>query len=122
MFEVSVSGIFSAAHYLRDYHGKCEKLHVHNWNVEVSIRSKVLDNSGMVVDFKELKYKLNKALFEFDHSFINEIPYFKKVNPTSENIAAYIYKKLKRLFPHKNLKVIKVSVWESEKTHATFLP
>lgn len=122
MFEVSVSGVFSAAHYLRDYHGKCEKLHGHNWNVEVSIRSKVLDKSGMVVDFKELKDKLNKALLEFDHSFINEILYFKKVNPTSENIAAYIYKKLKRLFPHKNLKVTKVSVWESEKTHATFLP
>jgi 6-pyruvoyltetrahydropterin/6-carboxytetrahydropterin synthase len=122
MFEVSVSGVFSAAHYLRDYHGKCEKLHGHNWNVEVSIRSKVLDKSGMVVDFKELKDKLNKALLEFDHSFINEISYFKKVNPTSENIAAYIYKKLKRLFSHKNLKVTKVSVWESEKTHATFLP
>lgn len=122
MFEVSVSGIFSAAHYLRDYHGKCEKLHGHNWNVEVSIRSKVLDKSGMVVDFKELKDKLNKELLEFDHSFINEILYFKKVNPTSENIAAYIYKKLKRIFPHKNLKVTKVSVWESEKTHATFLP
>lgn len=122
MFEVSVSGVFSAAHYLRDYHGKCEKLHGHNWNIDVSIRSKVLGKSGMVVDFKELKDKLNKALLEFDHSFINEIAYFKKVNPTSENIAEYIYKKLKRLFPHKNLKIAKVSVWESEKTHATFLP
>lgn len=122
MFEVSVKGDFSAAHFLRDYHGKCEKLHGHNWQVEVCVSAKALDKGGMVMDFKELRDRLNRVLFEFDHSFLNEISYFKKVNPTSENIAEYIYKKLTKQISNKNLKVKRVSVWESEKSYATFLP
>ncbi|MBM3253572.1 MAG: 6-carboxytetrahydropterin synthase QueD [Candidatus Omnitrophica bacterium] len=122
MFEVSVKGDFSAAHFLRDYHGKCEKLHGHNWKVEVCVSGRTLDKCGMVIDFKELKDKLNRILCEFDHSFLNEISYFKKINPTSENIAEYIYKKLDKQISNKNLKVKKVSVWESEKSYATFLP
>ena len=121
MFEVTVKGTFSAAHFLRDYHGKCEKLHGHNWQVEVTVSKETLGKNGMVIDFKELKNKLNKVLGEFDHSFINKVSDFKKINPTSEHMAQYIYKRLKKLIP-RTVAISKVIVWESEKSFATFMP
>ena len=90
MFEVMVLGEFSSAHNLRGYKGKCEDLHGHNWKVELIAQNNALDATGMVVDFRELKAKLNNVLEELDHKYLNDIDYFKKVNPTSENIAKYI--------------------------------
>lgn len=116
MFSIKVEGNFSSAHNLRCYKGKCEELHGHNWKVEVEACAKNLNRSGMVLDFKVLKNKLNSVLEKLDHAYINRIPYFKKVNPTSENIAKYIYDELSAKIS--GLK--SVTVWESENSSATY--
>jgi 6-pyruvoyltetrahydropterin/6-carboxytetrahydropterin synthase len=116
MYSIKVEANFSAAHNLRGYKGKCEELHGHNWKIEVVAEKNKLDKIGMVLDFKYLKNELNKVLEELDHDYLNKHPYFKKVNPTSENIAKYIYDSLKSKV--KSLK--SVVVWESENSSATF--
>lgn len=116
MYSIKIESYFSAAHFLRGYSGKCEELHGHNWKVEVVVQAKKLDKTGMVLDFKDLKTELNKVLEKLDHKCLNNISYFKKVNPTSENIAQYIYKNLKFAVP--NLK--SVTVWESHNSCASY--
>jgi 6-pyruvoyltetrahydropterin/6-carboxytetrahydropterin synthase len=118
MFEVYIKSDFSAAHKLRGYKGKCEELHGHNWKVEVFISSEELDKIGMVVDFKELKFVLAQILNKLDHSYVNNLAYFKKVNPTSENMAKYIFYRLEPRI--KNLKLKKVTVWESDTSAASY--
>lgn len=116
MYNIKVEANFSSAHNLRGYHGKCEDLHGHNWKVEASVSSRALDKSGMVMDFKDLKSAIHKILDELDHRYLNKITYFKKVNPTSESIAEYIYKRLK-----KRVKSISsVTVWENNTSCATY--
>jgi len=116
MYSIKIEAYFSAAHFLRGYRGKCEELHGHNWKVEIIVEAKKVDKTGMVLDFKDLKMELNKPLEKLDHKCLNKIAYFKKVNPTSENIAQYIYKNLK--FAIKNLK--SVTVWESHNSCASY--
>jgi 6-pyruvoyltetrahydropterin/6-carboxytetrahydropterin synthase len=118
MYEVAVRDEFSAAHSLRGYKGKCEELHGHNWKVEVSVASEKLDKTGMVIDFRKLKDNLRRALEKLDHSYLNNLSYFKKVNPTSENIARYIYDKL--TVNNLQFTVKKVSVWETDKACASY--
>jgi 6-pyruvoyltetrahydropterin/6-carboxytetrahydropterin synthase len=116
MFEVRVVGEFSAAHNLRGYLGRCEELHGHNWRVEVVLSGKKLGKIGMLMDFKEIKSRLNRVLDRLDHKYLNALNYFKKTNPTSENIARYIYDRLK-------LQVAgleSVTVWESDSSSATY--
>jgi len=116
MHVVKVDANFSSAHRLRGYKGKCEDLHGHNWKVEVSVAKDSLDKIGMVVDFKLLKAELNKILSKLDHRYLNSLSYFRKINPTSENIAKYIYgclqKKIKGLES--------VTVWENSSSSATY--
>ncbi|MFA4989020.1 MAG: 6-carboxytetrahydropterin synthase QueD, partial [Candidatus Omnitrophota bacterium] len=90
MYTLKVESSFSSAHNLRGYKGKCEELHGHNWRVEISVRSRDLDGTGMLLDFKYLKKKLNNVLDRMDHQYLNKLDHFKKVNPTSENIARYV--------------------------------
>ncbi len=116
MYNIRVEAYFSSAHYLRDYQGKCEELHGHNWKTEAVVESKELGKSGMVLDFNDLKTQLNKVLEGLDHKCLNELEYFKKVNPTSENIAQYIYNSLKQQV--KDLKL--VTVWESHNSCASY--
>ncbi len=120
MYSVSVLKNFSSAHFLRGYKGKCENLHGHNWKVLLSIQSKKLDKIGMVLDFKGLKMILNEVISDLDHCCLNDHIFFKKVNPTSENIAAYIYKKVKKKIKLKNISGIEVSVWETDTSRATY--
>lgn len=120
MYELTVESSFSAAHRLRDYRGKCENLHGHNWRVEVTIASNQLDNKGMVIDFRKIKEKLGGVLDKLDHTYLNELSEFKKINPTSENIAGYIYSRLKKLIRGKKIIVKKVSVWETRDCSATY--
>jgi 6-pyruvoyltetrahydropterin/6-carboxytetrahydropterin synthase len=117
-FEIKIICYFSAAHSLRGYKGKCEELHGHNWKVEVLVSSPKLNSLGMVLDFKELKEKLNKVLSLLDHRYLNEIDFFKKFNPTSENIARYIFENLKK--NNLNVKLEAVTVCESEDASATY--
>lgn len=116
MFEIKVKADFSAAHNLRNYEGKCEKLHGHNWIIEGVFRYEKLDKDGLAVDFKIAKAALKDAIEIFDHSYLNELEFFKKINPTSENIAKFIYDDLK-----KSMKSIySVAVWENEKSCAVY--
>jgi 6-pyruvoyltetrahydropterin/6-carboxytetrahydropterin synthase len=116
VYSVKVEGTFSSAHNLRGYKGKCEALHGHNWKVEADVQAQGLNKTGMVMDFKDLKAALNKVLGKLDHVYLNDVPYFKKVNPTSELISEYIYKALK---PHVDgLKA--VTVWENNSCCATY--
>jgi len=116
MFKIKVEAEFSSAHNLRGYKGKCEELHGHNWKVELAVVKDKLDKTGMVLDFKYLKAKLNSILDRLDHKYLNRIPYFKKVNPTSENIAKYIYDSLRQQVPC----VDSVTVWESDNSCTTY--
>lgn len=116
MFEVKVSSEFSAAHSLRGYRGKCEQLHGHNWKVEMVVGAEKLDKIGLVVDFKQLRNRLGSVLNKLDHQYLNDLAFFKKFNPTSENIARYIYDNMKRKVS--NLK--SVTVWESERACASY--
>lgn len=120
MFEVSVEMNFSSAHNLRGYKGKCEALHGHNWKVEVVLGSDTLDKIGMVEDFTEIKEKLKSILALLDHKYLNSLSYFKKINPTSENIARFIYTKMKERMRQDALKVSSVKVWETENCCAVY--
>ncbi|MBI4335881.1 MAG: 6-carboxytetrahydropterin synthase QueD [Candidatus Omnitrophica bacterium] len=116
MYEVRIISDFSAAHMLRHYKGKCENMHGHNWKVEVSLSSGKLDRLGMVVDFKSLKKTVGLILEKLDHKNLNDLSYFKKANPTSENIAKYIYDRIK----DRGAGPRTVTVWESETACATY--
>jgi 6-pyruvoyltetrahydropterin/6-carboxytetrahydropterin synthase len=120
MFELNIRKEFSAAHRLREYRGKCEALHGHNWKVEVFVASTKLNKIGIVIDFREIKDCLNVILEDLDHTYLNEIPYFKKHNPTSENIAQYIFNRLKPQIARFKVKLIKVTVWESDNANASY--
>ena len=118
MFTVKISSSFSSAHNLRGYKGKCEDLHGHNWRVEVSAVSEKLDDIGMVVDFKVLKEEVKSITSDLDHKYLNDLDYFKKCNPTSENIARYVHERLSAKRP--DLKVREVTVWETDTSSATY--
>ncbi|MBM3244896.1 MAG: 6-carboxytetrahydropterin synthase QueD [Candidatus Omnitrophica bacterium] len=116
MYNIKVESNFSSAHNLRGYKGKCEELHGHNWKVMVELERDSLDKLGMVFDFQFVKKELYKVLEKLDHKYLNKVSYFKRVNPTSEALAKYIYGLLKRKL--KNIK--SVTVWESENCSATY--
>jgi len=121
MYRIKVKRIFSSAHHLRNYKGKCENVHGHNWAVSVEVEKNELDSSGMVMDFKELKMKLDEILKILDHKDLNEVEYFKIVNPSSENIAKYIYEELKKNLPQ-DLKICMVEVSETPDSSASYIP
>jgi 6-pyruvoyltetrahydropterin/6-carboxytetrahydropterin synthase len=121
MYEVMIEEEFSAAHALRQYHGKCEHLHGHNWKVEVYVRGGRLDNAGMLVDFKQLKEATRNCMRYLDHFNLNELPPFdEKVNPSSENIASFILERVAAEINNDRAKVYKVRVWETPSTCATY--
>ena len=120
MYEITVISDFSAAHRLRDYKGDCENLHGHNWRVEVSIESQGIDSLGMVMDFKVLKKEVRAFLGRLDHTYLNDIEPFNRVNPSSENLARFIFDGLSKRINRDGLRVKKVTVWESDDAHATY--
>jgi 6-pyruvoyltetrahydropterin/6-carboxytetrahydropterin synthase len=120
MYEITVTSHFSAAHRLRYLHGKCEELHGHNWKVEVPVASNRLSKEGVVVDFGILKLKVEKVLKPLDHTYLNDLPYFSGIEPSSENIAKYIFDKLKPELKGYHVTLKKVTAWESETSCATY--
>jgi 6-pyruvoyltetrahydropterin/6-carboxytetrahydropterin synthase len=120
MYQVSIETHFAAAHRLRNYTGHCENLHGHNWKVEAAVASEKLDDAGMVIDFNILKQKTKAIVDILDHQYLNELDPFTDINPSSENLAAYIYDRLSFALKDTAVTLIKVSVWESDKTKATF--
>jgi 6-pyruvoyltetrahydropterin/6-carboxytetrahydropterin synthase len=121
MYEIKVITHFAAAHQLRNFKGKCEQLHGHNWKVEVTLRGESLNDEGLLIDFQEVRDLTNDILEELDHSFLNELPAFKDKNPTSENIAAHIFKELRNRLNDHHIRVSKVAAWESESASASYI-
>lgn len=113
MFEIVIKLCFSASHKLEGYEGNCSNLHGHNFGVEICVEGKTLDKIGMVFDFREIKNIADKIISRLDHQYLNEIEPFNKINPTSENIAKYIFEKLKNKLPG-NIKLVWVKVSEGE--------
>lgn len=98
MFEVRVEADFAAAHFLRDYHGKCERLHGHNYKVYAHVRGNKLDEGGMLMDFSELKKALREVCGTMDHTNLNDMPFFDQ-NPSAERIAMYIFNQITEKIP-----------------------
>jgi 6-pyruvoyltetrahydropterin/6-carboxytetrahydropterin synthase len=120
MYRLMVDTHFSAAHHLRGYEGECEALHGHNWKVAVQVASETLDNLGMVVDFKVLKGALSEIIRRLDHTYLNDIPPFDTLNPSSENLACHIFQELSKSFSTAVIQVTQVTVWESEGSAAIY--
>jgi len=122
MYELSVEAQFSAAHQLRGYKGKCERLHGHNWRVQVTVSSERLNEIDVVVDFHDLKRIVSEVISSLDHSFLNEVFPFTEINPSSENIAKWIYDSIKKRLrkDYRGISITSVTVWESESASATY--
>ena len=99
MYEVSVDETFAAAHNLRNYKGKCENLHGHNYKVRVTLSGKELDSTGLLYDFVHLKQVIQGVIRSLDHIYLNEFPPFDVLNPSAENIARYIYDETAKQLP-----------------------
>lgn len=125
MYKVAVTSHFSAAHFLRNYRGKCESLHGHNWKVEVTVSSNKLNSLGMVMDFSDLKRLVSEVLEELDHTHLNELEYFSGKgerihNPSSEEIARYIFSKLKKEIVKRKCTLQEVRIWETDASSAVY--
>lgn len=120
MFDLTIESQFSAAHQLRGYKGKCEALHGHNWRVQVTVSSEKLDELGMVLDFHELKAITGEVLASLDHAFLNDVFPFTEINPSSENMAKWIYESIRKKILKKNCEISSVTVWENETSSATY--
>ena len=120
MFELMVDTTFAAAHQLRGYKGKCEQMHGHNWKVQAHVVAEKLNDIDIAIDFHDLKELLNEVITPLDHSFLNDIFPFTEKNPSSENIAKWIYDSLNKKLSDEHVQVSAVTVWESETTAATY--
>lgn len=119
-FEVSIYSEFSAAHHLLNYSGNCSRLHGHNWKVELSVRGTQLDQSGILVDFRHMRSELSLLLQKLDHHFLNELPELEGQSPSAEVLARFIAVKMSQTLDQRDSKVVKVRVWENDRSVATY--
>jgi 6-pyruvoyltetrahydropterin/6-carboxytetrahydropterin synthase len=123
MFEVSVEQTFAAGHALRNYKGKCENVHGHNYRVRITMQGDQLDSTGLLVDFLDVKSLIGGVVDYLDHQFINDLPPFDELNPSAENIAKYFYERvsggLKNEVP---VRVSEVTIWETDTSSAVYRP
>jgi 6-pyruvoyltetrahydropterin/6-carboxytetrahydropterin synthase len=120
MFNIFIQSHFSAGHHLRDYPGNCERPHGHNWKVEVTVKATKLDELGMGIDFRTLKAAVKEVLDSLDHIDLNEHPDFQSINPSSENIAAYIFRNLQKDLTSDRYGVYSVTVCETDNSGVTY--
>ena len=122
MYEISVEKHFDAAHFLRGYRGKCEAMHGHRYRVVARVKATKLDDTGLAYDFAELKRHLNDILSRFDHTCLNDVTPFDRINPSAENIAATIYNELKSKLAGAPITIVCVEAWESPQTGVAYSP
>lgn len=120
MFELMIETGFAAAHQLRGYKGKCEALHGHNWKVQIFIQAEKLNEIDLAIDFHQIKDYTKEILNTVDHGFLNEIFPFTQINPSSENIAKWIYDNMIKKINDEDISVAAVTVWESDTASATY--
>jgi len=121
MFEVTIEETFAAGHALRNYHGKCENVHGHNYRCQVTLEGEQLDSIGLLVDFVELKRVVHGVLDRMDHQWLNEFPPFDVLNPSAENMAKFIYDEVKQgLSARDGVRIGMVRLWETDTANATY--
>ena len=106
---------FASAHTLRDYPGACSRMHGHNWKLELEVVATTLDEIGMGVDFKKMKTAANEVGDRLDHRYLNDLEPFTDVNPTAENIAAYMYREIAAKLNSDTIRVKAVTLWETDR-------
>jgi 6-pyruvoyltetrahydropterin/6-carboxytetrahydropterin synthase len=122
MFEVSVEETFAAGHALRQYRGKCENVHGHNYRVQVTLEGPDLDPIGLLVDFGEVKKLIRTVVGRLDHQFLNELAPFDTINPSAENLARYFYDEINGGLSTAGPRIREVKIWETDITSATYRP
>jgi 6-pyruvoyltetrahydropterin/6-carboxytetrahydropterin synthase len=120
MYEVTIKKSFSAAHLIREIGGKCEALHGHNFLVEVSVAAESLNDEGLLIDFRVVKRWTEEILAQLDHKYLNELEYFQNMNPSSEQIARFLYDRIDEKARQAKTHLSRVTVWESENSCATY--
>ena len=132
MFEVRVTADFAAAHFLKDYNGKCENLHGHNYKVYAHVRGNKLNEGGMLLDFTKLKSALRLVCKKLDHTNLNDLDYFEQ-NPSAERIAKFIYEQIIQLLAQENIDIsyknqtedaflYAIDVFETDTSRARYIP
>ena len=119
-YELLLSTDFGAAHSLRQYKGKCERLHGQNWHIDVCLAAEKLNSDGMVMDFVEAKAIIREVLKSYDHYHLNEVPPFDQINPTSENLARVLAERIGAAVPP-GVRVVRITAWESDNCGATYI-
>lgn len=123
MFEVTVEETFAAGHALRNYNGKCENLHGHNYRIQVTLQGAELDSIGLLVDFVQVKKLLQTVVDRLDHQFLNDLAPFDALNPSAENIAKYFYDEINGGLNHDGSVTLReIKIWETDTTSATYRP
>jgi 6-pyruvoyltetrahydropterin/6-carboxytetrahydropterin synthase len=120
MFEICVEHTFAAGHALRNYRGKCENVHGHNYRVQVGVQGRELDENGLLFDFADLKKRLRGTSEYLDHKFLNELKPFDEINPSAENIAKFIWEEMQADL--KSASIAYVKVWETDTSWAVYRP
>jgi 6-pyruvoyltetrahydropterin/6-carboxytetrahydropterin synthase len=120
MYEVTIKKTFSAAHILKEIGGRCEELHGHNFLVEVSVSAPELNKEGLLIDFRVLKKWTHDILEALDHKYLNEVDYFKDINPSSEQVARLIYDRIADKAIPEGYAVSRVTVWESDNARVSY--
>jgi 6-pyruvoyltetrahydropterin/6-carboxytetrahydropterin synthase len=123
MYEVTVDAGFSSGHYLRNYHGRCENPHGHNYKVRVTLIGKELDQTGLLLDFKQLKHVMRPVIDRIDHQMLNDLEPFTEINPSAENLARYFYDQTSdqlREMTSGRVRVKDCTIWETDTTSAIY--
>ena len=123
MYEVTVEAGFSSGHYLRNYRGKCENPHGHNYKVRVTLAGAELDATGLLLDFKLLKHVLRPVIEQIDHQMLNDLEPFAVLNPSAENLARFFYDRTNLELADMTQGRVRVkdcTIWETDTTTATY--
>lgn len=119
-YTLKVVSDFASAHTLRDYPGACSRMHGHNWKVEAEVEARQLNDVGMAIDFKAIRQQVRELTDVLDHRYLNEIAPFDEINPTAENIAAFIFSGLSQALNNKQIRVKAITLWETERACVRF--
>jgi 6-pyruvoyltetrahydropterin/6-carboxytetrahydropterin synthase len=122
VYEITVARHFDAAHYLRGYQGKCEAMHGHRYQVVVRVKAAGLDDIGLACDFTDIKRHLDAILARYDHTCLNDVPPFDKINPSAENLAATIYNELEEKLSGEPVELAAVEAWETPEQGVSYCP
>src|SRR3954465_7517997 len=126
MFEVTVEQTFAAGHALREYKGKCENVHGHNYRVQITVEGERLNRIGLLGDFVELKRVVREVVAILDHQFINDLEPFTVINPSAENMAKYFYDEVSRRMDNTPVdaptRIAQIKIWETDTSIAVYRP